>query len=90
MAVKLEPSTRKHQTLEHEFHVLKALGGCEGVPKVHWFGSEGIYNVIVFDRLGPSLGDLLIRSNFTFSTKTVSALAKQLVIQFHYTILNAC
>lgn len=30
----------------------------DGIPGVKWFGSEGDYNVLVIDLLGPSLEDL--------------------------------
>ena len=29
-----------------------------GMPKVHWYGVEGDYTVMVMDLLGPSLEDL--------------------------------
>lgn len=90
VAVKLESTAYKQQTLEHEFHVLKTLSGGVGIPSVHWFGAEGNYNAIVFDRLGPSLQDLFVRSNFKFSTKTVSTLARQLVSQIKYVHIQAC
>ena len=79
VAIKLESTINKHQTLEHEFHILKTLGRGVGFPIVHWFGSEEGYNAIVFDCLGPSLEDLFIHSNYKFSRGTVSNLASQLV-----------
>ena len=79
----------KQQTLEHEFHVLQSLAGGVGIPRVHWFGVEGDYNAIVFDRLGPSLQDLFIRSNFKCSTKAVFTLARQFVNKITYDHLHA-
>ncbi len=29
-----------------------------GIPKMHYFGAEGEYNLLVMDLLGPSLEDL--------------------------------
>lgn len=57
VAAKLESISSKGQTLEHDFHVLKILSGGMGLPNVQWLGSEGGYNAIVFDCLGPSLED---------------------------------
>ena len=82
VAVKLELTTNRHQTLEHKFHVLKTLGGGVGFPTVHWFGSEEGYNAIIFDCLGPSLEELFVCSNHKFSGGTISNLALQLVSSF--------
>lgn len=86
VAVKLESISSKDQTLVHEFCVLKILGGGMGLPNIHWFGSEGGYNAIVFDCLGPSLKDLFIGSNYKICRRTFSNLAKQLVSQTNYFI----
>ena len=79
IAIKLESTINKQQTLEHEFLILKTLGRGVKFPIVHWFGSEEGYNAIIFDHLGPSLEDLFICSNYKFSRGTVSNLATQLV-----------
>jgi hypothetical protein len=44
-----------------------------------WFGSEGDYNILVIELLGPSLQDLFAYSNNSFSLKTVLLIAKQMV-----------
>ena len=79
VAIKLEYASGKDQTLEHEYHILKTLGGRVGFPRVHWFSSEGGYNAIVFDCLGPSLENLFIHSNYKIPSTIVSNLARQLV-----------
>ena len=88
VAVKLGSISSKGQTLEHDFHVLKILSGGMGLPNIQWFGSEGGYNAIVFDCLGPSLENLFIGSNYKICRRTVSNLAKQLVSQTNYFILQ--
>ena len=79
VAIKLEPMRGTYCTLPHEFCVYKKLAGGTGIPRVSWFGTEGGYNAMVLDRLGPSLEDLFVRNHFRFSFKTISMLATQLV-----------
>ena len=50
-----------------------------GIPNVRWFGTEGEYNVLVMDLLGPSLEDLFNFCSRKLSLKTVLMLADQMV-----------
>lgn len=50
-----------------------------GIPTIKWCGTEGDYNVLVMDLLGPSLEDLFNFCNRKFSIKTVLLLADQTV-----------
>lgn len=53
-----------------------------GIPTIKWCGSEGDYNVLVMELLGPSLEDLFNFCSRRFSLKTVLLLADQLVSTF--------
>ncbi|GMN36939.1 hypothetical protein TIFTF001_006421 [Ficus carica] len=50
-----------------------------GIMNVRWFGTEGDYNVLVMDLLGPSLEDLFNFCSRKLSLKTVLMLADQMI-----------
>ncbi|KAJ6533390.1 kinase-like domain-containing protein [Mycena vulgaris] len=84
VAIKLEPIKTKHPQLEYETKVYKTLAGGVGVPFIRWFGTEGDYNAMVMDLLGPSLEDLFNFCNRKFGLKTVLLLADQLISRMEY------
>ncbi|KAH6913147.1 CK1/CK1/CK1-G protein kinase [Coprinopsis sp. MPI-PUGE-AT-0042] len=55
------------------------MHGTPGVPQVHYFGPEGLHNVLVIDLLGPNLEDLFDMCGRKFSIKTVCMAAKQMI-----------
>ena len=65
----------RHYKEEVKFHIIKA-----GIPKVHFSGTEGDYNVMVMDLLGPSLEELFIYGKKTFTLKTVLMVGEQTVV----------
>ncbi|VVC28472.1 Protein kinase domain,Protein kinase-like domain,Protein kinase, ATP binding site,Serine/threonine- [Cinara cedri] len=79
VAIKLEPINTRYPKLHTEFLVYNKLTKLRGIPAVKWFGSEGKYNFMVMDLLGPSLEDLFNSCFRRFSLKTVLLLADQLL-----------
>jgi len=84
VAIKLEPIKTKHPQLIYESKIYRVLQGGYGIPGVKWFGSEGDYNVLVIDLLGPSLEDLFNYCNKKFTLKTVLLLADQMISRLEF------
>ena len=84
VAIKLELRASRHPQLAYETRIYRMLGGGPGIPAVHWFGSEGKYNVMVMDLLGSSLEKLFNDCGRTFSLKTVLMLADQMLARLEY------
>ena len=84
VAIKLEPLKSKHPQLLYESKIYRVLQGGYGIPGVKWFGSEGDYNVLVIDLLGPSLEDLFNYCGKRFSLKTVLMLADQMISRLEF------
>lgn len=87
VAIKLEGVKTKHPQLHIESKFYKMMHGGVGIPNIKWCGSEGDYNVMVMELLGPSLEDLFNFCHRKFSLKTVLLLADQLInrIEFIHT-----
>jgi len=86
VAVKLEAISCEDPHLVYESKIYKILAGAvgAGIPKLHWYGVAGDFNVMVVDRLGPTLQDLFDKCNHQFSTKTLVMLADQMVNRIEY------
>ena len=84
MAIKLECIKTKHPQLHIESKFYRIMQGGVGIPAIKWCGSEGDYNVMVMELLGPSLEDLFNFCSRRFSLKTVLLLADQLISRIEY------
>ena len=65
--------------LSSEADLYKILQGGVGIPKLFWYGTEGLYNILVIELLGPSLEDLFNYCNKQFSLNTSLKLAEEIV-----------
>mmetsp|Transcript_24705 Transcript_24705/g.36415 ORF Transcript_24705/g.36415 Transcript_24705/m.36415 type:complete len:537 (+) Transcript_24705:96-1706(+) len=79
VAVKFEKHGSRCPQLRHEYKVYREVASCHGFCKVHHYGTQDNYNVMVMDLLGPSLEDLFNRCGRRFSLKTVLQLADQML-----------
>ncbi|KAF7489224.1 hypothetical protein SSS_10685 [Sarcoptes scabiei] len=84
VAIKLEDVSSKHPQLHIENKFYRVMAGGIGIPQLKWFGTEGDYNIIVMDLLGPSLEDLFNFCNRKFTLKTVLLLADQLISRIEF------
>jgi len=84
-AVKIERRCkRNNSTLVHEAKVCAALAGGYGIPNIHHCDTEGDFQVMVLDLLGPSLEHLFEICNRQFSVKTVLMIAEQVLHRIEY------
>ncbi|XP_058060744.1 casein kinase I-like [Anopheles bellator] len=84
VAIKLECIKTKHPQLHIESKFYKMLQGAVGIPTIKWCGSEGDYNVMVMELLGPSLEDLFNFCSRRFTLKTVLLLADQMISRIDF------
>uniref|UniRef100_A0A1B6FI22 non-specific serine/threonine protein kinase n=1 Tax=Cuerna arida TaxID=1464854 RepID=A0A1B6FI22_9HEMI len=83
VAIKLEGLKTRHPQLHTEARIYKHCQGADGVPTIKWFGTEGDFNVLVMELLGPSLEDLFNYCSRRFTLKTVLLLADQMIQRIH-------
>ncbi|KAJ1761565.1 Palmitoylated plasma membrane-bound casein kinase [Coemansia sp. RSA 2523] len=79
VAIKFEMRKSEAPQLRDEYRSYRILAGETGIPDVHYFGQEGLYNVLCIDLLGPSFEDLFDMCGRRFSVKTVAMLAKNML-----------
>ncbi len=60
------------------------MAGEPGIPRIHWCGMEGDYNIMVMDLLGPSLEMLFNMCKCRFSLKTTLMLAEQMLARIEF------
>eukprot|EP00092_Neocalanus_flemingeri_P001460 GFUD01001558.1.p1 GENE.GFUD01001558.1~~GFUD01001558.1.p1 ORF type:complete len:320 (-),score=89.58 GFUD01001558.1:1297-2256(-) len=84
VAIKLEGIKTKHPQLHIESKFYRIMQGGVGIPAIKWCGSEGDYNVMVMELLGPSLEDLFNFCSRRFTMKTVLMLADQMIGRIEY------
>ena len=68
----------------HEAEIYKRLQANEGIPKIYWTGTEGDYNTMVMEMLGPCLEDLLQECNGTFSVNTAMLAGEMMLSRLEY------
>ena len=78
MKYEIPSGDTKRSAVWYEARVYQQLGGS-AIPRIHWSGSDGGADVIVMDRLGPTLEQLRMVQRGTLSLKTVFMIGIQMV-----------
>jgi casein kinase 1, alpha len=87
VAVKMEPVNARHPQLLYESKVYRILQEGVGIPRIHWYGLDGVknqYNAMVMELLGPSLEDLFNFCGRRFTMKTVLMIADQMICRVEF------
>lgn len=84
VAIKKEKKKTQQPQLLYEAKLYNILKGGSGIPRMKWFGTDGDYNVLVLELMGPSLDDLLYYCSGKFSLKSVLMLADQMLTRIEY------
>jgi hypothetical protein len=77
IALKIGHPYDSPSTLSHEYNVYTSIAGGIGIPQVLWYGKEAGHEVIVLNRLGTSLGDLI--GELRFDHERIFSYATQMV-----------
>jgi len=77
VALKVQHQDGAEFDLYHEYKIYKHLTRCHGIPRAYWYGKEGVYNVLVMDRLETSLHALV--KAYPLDLQTVVSYACQMV-----------
>lgn len=67
VAVKLEPTDAKYPQLAWEYRNYTLLQGQRGFPRIHYFGVEGDFSVMIMDLLGDNLDAMRERGEMTIA-----------------------
>ncbi|TNN16451.1 Casein kinase I isoform alpha isoform 1 [Schistosoma japonicum] len=82
VAIKMERVRTRYCQLYFESKVYRALRATPGIPRIQFYGLDGVrnlYHAMVIELLGPSLEDLFTFCGRRFTMKTVLMLADQML-----------
>ena len=86
LAAKLEERRKKSgrarggpSQLHYEHRIYKLLAGGSGIPKVHDYFTDGDYNVMIMDKLGKSVEDVLVEQGGSLTADIVVAIGRKVL-----------
>ncbi|KAK8792924.1 hypothetical protein WA158_005088 [Blastocystis sp. Blastoise] len=84
VAIKIEQKKNPNPQLLFESKLYSVFQGGIGIPRMYWYGTEGAYNVLVMELLGPNLEDMYNYCNRKFSLKTILMLAQEMILRLEF------
>ena len=79
IAIKLEYTYHVPSLVKNEYKIYKKLQGLERIPKIHFFGEQGEFFVLIMDLLGPSIKAQMNFIKKSFSLATTLKISIQLL-----------
>jgi len=84
IVVKIEQSKNRSSSLKEEHKILKYLQGGVGIPEVYGVYSEGHYNLLVLELLGPNLEQMFQSYKHLFSLQSILMIADQILSRLEF------
>jgi len=76
---KMDYNSKIKSRIEHEYNLYSLLNKSEGICNILWYGKNDDLQILIMDHLGPSLNDLFLFCDNTFSLKTTCLIALQIL-----------
>jgi casein kinase 1 len=83
IAVKIERKVDDPQ-LKYEYKIYKLLKDGSGFPKIFGYFEEGNHNILIMEKLGPSLEKLFNKNKKKFSLLTVIMIVEQILYRLEF------
>lgn len=79
IALKVESSRHPKQYLAKEREIYSLLNGLKCFPRMHFFGTDGLWNYLALDLLGDSLENRFNKNNRKFQPLQLASFAYQMI-----------
>ena len=83
VAVKIERKVDDAQ-LKYEYKIYQLLKGGPGFPKIYGYFEENNHNILIMEKLGPSLEKIFNKNKKQFSLLTVAMIVEQILYRLEF------
>ena len=83
VAVKIERKVDDAQ-LKYEYKIYQLLKGGPGFPKIYGYFEENNHNILIMEKLGPSLEKIFNKNKKQFSLLTVAMIIEQILYRLEF------
>jgi len=84
VAIKIEPIETKNPRLFYEYKIYNDLYGGDGIPEIHWYGSQGNCNILIMSLLGRSLEFFLNYCDRKFTLLTTLMIINKMLARIEF------